>query len=180
MSLAASSCTVPGCSSLIGRKGARGWCSKHYQRWLKTGDPEGSTALGVSERFWMKVRKTPACWIWEASKDENGYGMFKDSRMHRAHRWAYEHTVGPIPNGLVLDHLCRTPSCVNPAHLEPVTNDENLARGWGRRVKNHMVNSCINGHAFSPTNTYINPLGRKVCRTCMAQARNRYTTRKAA
>lgn len=173
-------CSVDECESNVGPKGARGWCTKHYQMWRLTGDPSGSTAPTTRQRFFAKVKKTETCWIWQASKDENGYGMFRDGRSHRAHRWLFEHTVSTVPDGLVLDHLCRNTSCVNPKHLEPVTNDENLERGWGRRIKTGAVNTCINGHEYTPSNTYINPLGRKVCRICSADSRTRHIKQKAA
>ena len=81
------------------------------------------------------------CWEWLGCKDGDGYGMFRfEGYMRRAHRWGYELLVSKVPEGLVLDHLCRNPSCVNPDHLEPVTNQENLDRGEGRRVKNGSAN----------------------------------------
>ncbi|WP_435300626.1 HNH endonuclease signature motif containing protein [Timonella sp. A28] len=104
--------------------------------------------------------------------------MFSDQRSHRAHRWLFQYLNGPIPDGKVLDHLCRTTSCVNPNHLEVVDNQENLERGWGRRIKTGWVNFCINGHEYTSDNTYKNPLGRLVCRTCSAQSRLRYQERK--
>ena len=174
-------CSVDACINLIGPKGARGWCTKHYQMWRLTGDPCGSTAPSASARFWPKVNKGPGCWEWLNSKDGCGYGMFSyNGSSMRAHRWSYEALVGPIPPGMQLDHLCRNPSCVNPSHLEPVTRDENLARGWGRRVKSGWVDHCINGHPYSAENTYTNPKGALVCRTCSAASRRRYEQRKAA
>lgn len=169
-----SPCKVQECSSLVGQKGARGFCTKHYQMWRMVGDPCGTTAQSEEDRFWKKVAKGPRCWTWTASKDEDGYGMFKAGRTLRAHRWAYEHAVGLIPNGMVLDHLCRNASCVNPSHLEPVTNEENLLRGWGRRIKNGMTDECINGHKFTPENTYATPKGALVCRACSATSRRKY------
>ena len=173
-------CKVEDCSNIVGPKGARGLCNKHYLRWLNTGDPLGSLRPEPIARFWPKVNKTEHCWIWTGSKDQDGYGMFSDKVNHRAHRWLFVYLNGPIEDGMVLDHLCRNTSCVNPGHLEVVTNDENLERGWGRRIKTGLSNECINGHEYTPNNTYINPLGRKVCRACSAVSRARYKRKQAA
>lgn len=88
--------------------------------------------------FLSPLRRTPSgaeggCWLWTASLTHNGYGKFwVDGAVVRAHRWIYEQLVGPIPDGLHLDHVhergCRSRRCVNPAHLEPVTNEENQRR----------------------------------------------------
>lgn len=86
-------------------------------------------------RFWTKVNKTETCWIWMGSKDWQGYGQFWiQKKLFPAHRWSYERLVGPIPVGLQIDHLCRTTSCVNPSHLEPVTQRENVLR-WRANQK---------------------------------------------
>lgn len=70
------------------------------------------------------------CWIWQASTDTKGYGRFRAMRVHYgAHKFSWELVNGPVPKGLELDHLCRTPACCNPAHLEPVTHEENTRRG---------------------------------------------------
>lgn len=91
------------------------------------------TRRSAEERFWEKVDTSAGplgCWPWTASGSRDGYGQFSaDGRGVRAHRFAYELLVGPIPEGLQLDHLCRNPGCVNPAHLEPVTGWENTMRG---------------------------------------------------
>lgn len=87
-------------------------------------------------RFWVKVEKTESCWLWTGATNGLGYGKFKaDPRTPAvyAHRYAYELVVGPIPEGLQLDHCCENPPCVNPAHLEPVTQAENVRRGFERR-----------------------------------------------
>lgn len=75
------------------------------------------------------------CWVWQRGMVANGYGAIKrDGYQGVAHRWYYERDRGPIPNGLQLDHLCRNRLCVNPAHLEPVTQTENIRRGTGTKL----------------------------------------------
>lgn len=74
------------------------------------------------------------CWLWQLKRDRHGYGRVRrtgrgEALVQLAHRWVYEELVGPIPEGLVIDHLCRNPPCVNPKHLEPVTPGENFRRG---------------------------------------------------
>ena len=88
----------------------------------------------VNNRFWQYVDKTDTCWLWKGYTNPRGYGVYSFGykaahRTVRVHRYAYEQLVGPIPNGLELDHLCRTRVCVNPRHLEPVLHTENLRRG---------------------------------------------------
>ena len=123
----------------------------------------------VSDRFWAKVNKATSsgCWEWTAGKHQD-YGVFGISSTHlvKAHRFAYEEIVGPIPEGLILDHLCRNRSCVNPAHLEPVTNKENVLRGEGIAAKNAVKTHCKHGHEFTEENTYITYRGDRSCRTC--------------
>ena len=85
------------------------------------------------------TRSDQGCWEWSGAKDGDGYAsMHYAGRCYRAHRFAYEQFVGPIPKGLVLDHLCRNRGCVRPDHLEPVTNAENIRRGetgkWRRKT----------------------------------------------
>ena len=83
------------------------------------------------ERFWSKVIVTPMCWWWTGSLQSKGYGQFRlDGSLVLAHRYAYEICFGPIPEDLQIDHLCLVRHCVNPAHLEPVTGDENIRRQW--------------------------------------------------
>lgn len=87
------------------------------------------------ERFWLKVDKSGDCWLWKAGRDTNGYGAFE---RNTAHRTAYELSVGPIPDGLEIDHLCHVKACVNPAHLEAVTHRVNLGRRVFRARGNWM------------------------------------------
>jgi hypothetical protein len=102
------------------------------------------------------------CWLWQLHCFPNGYGQFHiKKKPFQAHRVAYELSIGPIPEGLVLDHTCRNRSCVNPAHLEPVTNLENCRRG-ARGSLTH----CKRGHEFTEENTFITTQGRRRCRLC--------------
>ena len=104
------------------------------------------------------------CWIWTATTNNGGYGQFWfDSKDVGAHRWMYETLVGPIPEGLQIDHLCRVRNCINPKHLEPVTCGENVRRGdhWCRR-KTH----CPQGHPYDEDNTLIYRSGSRACKEC--------------
>lgn len=174
----------------------------HYKRWKKYDDPL-MTLRGVkrspSERFWEKVDQgggPDACWTWLGAKVRGGYGHF-DHGM--AHRFAWMESFGPVPDGLELDHVCHVKgeclagnacphrACVNPAHLEPVTREENMRRGNPRgsdgaaayqRGKTH----CPQGHPYDEANTY-RPPGRpnaRKCRTCIDAYNARQKTRVAA
>jgi hypothetical protein len=113
------------------------------------------------------------CWLWTAGLSAGTYGSFYfEGRTQKAHRAAYQLLVGPIPDGLDLDHLCRTRICCNPDHLEPVTRSENLLRSplMDRKSAN---THCLRGHAFTAENTMTRPNGWRTCRTCMrAHIRN--------
>lgn len=112
------------------------------------------------------VVDTFGCWLWTASHNGKGYGMifWRDQRWY-THRLAYTLLVGDIPDGLVIDHLCRRRLCANPAHMELVTPRENTQRG-----SNALRTHCKNGHPYDETNTYWrkNQYGRG-CRACHAE-----------
>jgi hypothetical protein len=109
------------------------------------------------------------CWLWQGSKNKQGYGqMWLAGRHMGAHRAAYILFVGPIPEGLFIDHLCGVPACVNPRHLEPVTNRENLLRGPGPAGRHARQTHCKRGHEFTLANTRISKRGERICRACRA------------
>lgn len=93
------------------------------------------------------------CWQWKSLRSGDGYGRVRHQKKDQlAHRVVYELLVGPIPEGLTLDHLCRNRGCVRPAHLEPVTLAENTRRGQGMSARNARKTHCLNGHALTSEN----------------------------
>lgn len=119
-------------------------------------------------RFWAKVAIDPSgCIIWTASSFSTGYGQFKHGgRTVTAHRFAFTALVGPIPDGLVVDHLCRNRLCVTPNCLEPVTDQVNILRGTAPPAANAVRTHCIHGHPFDEDNTRVSPAGKRACRGC--------------
>lgn len=136
----------------------------------------------LAPRFWEKVEKTDTCWLWQRRLDAKGYGQFwYDGRNVRVHRFAYEFLVGPIPDGLVIDHLCRVRHCVNPAHMEVVTHAENLRRQVPCIEKPWLVKThCKRGHELAGENVYITPRGTRHCRPCQRTRNRDYMRRRAA
>lgn len=119
----------------------------------------------------IDMRSPEDCWEWNAAKD-NGYGKIRVAGSTVcAHRVVYELFVEPIPEGLQLDHLCRNPSCVNPDHLEPVTNRENAMRGLSPAIVTHRTGVCQRGHSMD--DAIDNGNGRRACRSCVNWNRRR-------
>lgn len=175
-------CSIEGCNS---PHRSRGYCNSHYLRLRKRGTPELAPKPSLEERFWAKVDKTGGCWLWTGTQGSNGYGNFQDRTQKRgpAHRWAYEFAVGPIAEGLVLDHLCRNPACVRPDHLEPVTYKENSRRGLSTGIRVHITH-CPQGHPYAGDNLIVamRKTGpARVCRQCKnADGRRHYWARKSS
>lgn len=164
-------CSCPDCDNPA--KASRGWCWKHYYRWYRTGstdDPRRSP----EQRFFARIDRLPSdCWQWD-SAFTHGYGkFFANGRHHLVHRWSYEHFIGPIPEGLTVDHRCHDEHagcaggpicphrrCVNPQHLKLTTGPANASRS----VKSWQTH-CKRGHEFTEVNTY-RANGRRTCITC--------------
>lgn len=176
-----SACLVSDCSQHVH---SLDYCKLHYTRFKRHGDPlvvlrPIRRDLTKVERFWLRVVKTPECWLWTGQLDIGRYGVFtwEGRKPRKAHRIAYELLIGPIPFGLQLDHLCRNRACVNPEHLEPVTAQVNVLRSLPFRshistkpLKTH----CPQGHAYNEANTRLYR-GARVCRQCDRDRRHRET-----
>jgi hypothetical protein len=108
------------------------------------------------------------CWIYRKKPTERGYCQMRmpDGSQPTAHRAFYMELVGPIPDGLTIDHLCKVRNCVNPDHLEPVSRGENTLRGNSPHAQNARKTHCLNGHLYDEQNTYITPRGERACRAC--------------
>jgi hypothetical protein len=179
--VADATCSEDGCGKPVR---GRGWCGMHYARWSKYSDPQYSKyhRVPMAERFWLWVDKRgpDECWPWTGYITKRGYGQFCIDRHSSsgAHRLAYILTVGRIPDGLQIDHMCHERRecqlgnncphrrCCNPAHLKPATNRVNALRGNAPTAVNARKTHCIRKHEFTPANTRINRDGGRSCRAC--------------
>lgn len=163
---------------------AQGLCDADYRRARRDGGIQ-MRERDPAKRFWAKVDRTNACWPWMKALDPQGYGRVGwGGKVLLAHRVAYMLAVGPIPDGLQIDHRCHNEDgacpggraclhrrCVNPAHLRPTTNTQNMAGGRHPGAGALRTNFCINGHEFTAENTYTWK-GQRYCREC-TRARKR-------
>ena len=155
-------CSVAACNRFCF---GHGWCQMHYQRWrrLRFHAPRRDALT----RFAATIQFTDSCWLWRGYIDPKGYGRFYwNKREGRAHRFSYETFIGPIPDGLTIDHLCRVRHCVWPDHLEAVSSRINILRGAGISARNARKTHCKRGHPLSGGNLYVNS-GSRFCRECL-------------
>ena len=145
----------------------------------------GRVAEPARDKILRRIVVTPGgCWEWQGAKGRHGYGRVAmptgkmGGRTEFTHRVAYEAFIGPIPDGLVIDHLCRNRGCCNPDHLEAVTQRVNLLRGDTLQSKNILKTHCKYGHEFTEQNTRRTPRGRR-CRECERRRARESATRKA-
>lgn len=142
--------------------------------------PEQLQAL--AERIAANVEPIPlsGCWIWTGTLNQKGYGNISiKNRRHLAHRISYQLTRGPIPDRLVIDHLCRVRCCVNPEHLEPVTNQVNILRGTGSPALLRQRTHCNFGHEFTDENTLLRQ-GYRRCAICYKRDAAKHNLLRAA
>lgn len=190
-------CAIDGCDTTKGRL-IRGWCSKHYQRWQKYGDPNMVTVIrlpnGASDedRFRIHVDDSgglDACHPWVGARLRDGYGSFgADGASIQAHRWILGYVRGkPLEKDELALHHCDNPPCVNPRHLYVGDQFQNMKdmsdRGrqnnWLVKV-NEAKTHCPHGHEYTLENTYRRPdRGGRDCRTCKRAAHRRWVARHA-
>jgi len=122
------------------------------------------------------------CWEWQKAKSSAGYGQIRlDGKLYYTHRLMYQQEHGEIPQGMQIDHLCRNRACCNPAHLEAVTQKENILRGNGWSGRKARTSHCPKGHELAGDNLvkYELKFGKRKCRTCKVERDKTYYHRKA-
>lgn len=124
------------------------------------------------------------CWVWHGCTTKNGYGIASvgsrktgNYRQTLVHRFVYEQMVGPIPDGMVLDHLCRNRACCNPAHIEPVPFAENVRRGNSGKFQASKTH-CPAGHEYAGSNLTYYANGGRRCKACLREHNRKAQQRK--
>lgn len=165
-------CSVGDCGSAVY---AKGMCRLHRDRVKATGSPDAPELIDNLSNYWIVET---GCWIWLGNVGTNGYGR-TSTAVHgatSAHRAMFIEHNGALPRGVILDHLCRQPTCVNPDHLDPVSHRENIARGassW------KLTETCRSGRhdITNPENVYTHPggatAGKRQCRPCRLESQRR-------
>lgn len=126
MAKADSTCSVSHCDRPTEK---REWCGMHYRRWQRTGDPLGTTRyVDTAEKIAALTTRAGDCLIWTGSLNPAGYARSRINGRHTmVHRYMWEQANGrPVPDGMYVDHICHNKACVNPEHLRPVTNKQNM------------------------------------------------------
>lgn len=142
--------------------------------------------LTEEERFWRKVEKTDACWLWRGTVKSQGYGMFAVGRKNwAAHRYAYTRFTGAIPTGFDVHHVCLNILCVRPDHLLAVDRSKHKKTFHPGTVPPPVIGTghrthCIRGHEFTSENTYFSANGSlnghrscKICARMLREARQK-------
>lgn len=151
-----------------------------------SGQKLGSVRRPALDRFAEKIALTDSgCIEWIGALNSVGYGQFwlgrttlDETGKTYAHRWSYEYHVGPIPDGLHIDHVCRNRACVNPEHLEPVSRRENILRGVSPAALAARTDACPQGHPYAGDNLYVPPgTNHRCCRACR-RVRSREASRR--
>lgn len=184
-------CSMDGCDR--GGKITRGMCDYHYRKWLRDNRDQVRQIRDdrpALERVMSRTSIDPdsGCWVWQLSVQTNGYPthVYTSEGGRRGHVWAYELLVGPVPEGMELDHTCHWIDencvdmghdcphrrCVNPSHLEPVTRRVNVLRSRSWASRNARKTHCPQGHEYTPENTYVHN-GSRQCKTCRRERKVR-------
>lgn len=134
----------------------------------------------LPRRFRDKINISGGCWVWTAAITNNGYGRVKiKGKTVVAHKAVFQLLVGPVRDGLTLDHKCRNRACVNPDHLEPVTMRVNVLRGETITGANSRKSHCHVGHPLAGDNLFIRNDGRRRCKTCEAASQRKLRSKPA-
>lgn len=135
--------------------------------------------LSIDDRLWKGVRRVSrGCWNFMGYRTSSGYGqLWYRGKLNFAHRISYVRSIGPIPKGLIIHHICENRRCINPEHLKPVSMGLNTLLGNGPTAKNARKKICKRGHKLAGRNLYVYPWGYRVCRTCKRKRSNAHISK---